>query len=106
MGFFVKLEFDVSLNKPYTRANPPASLRPIALFALKIARFVCDRTTTIRNEKLRSKGVAMHALAFPYTTRVPKSIKSTWAEPSKMSAKFEFVSYSDVDNECRFFFNG
>ena len=69
MGFFVKIEFDVS---PYPRANPPASLRPIALFALKTARFVCDRATTILNEKLRSKGVAMHALAFPYTTRVPE----------------------------------
>ena len=71
MGFFVKIEFEVS-DKLYPRANPPASLRPIAPFALKIARFVCDRATTIRNEKLRSKGVAMHALAFPYTTRVPE----------------------------------
>ena len=67
----MKIEFDVS-DKPYPRTNPPASLRPIALFALKIARFVCDRATTILNEKLRSKGVAMHALAFPYTTRVPE----------------------------------
>ena len=30
-------------------------------FALEIARFVCDRATTIENKKLRSKGVAMHA---------------------------------------------
>ena len=57
--FIVKIEFDVS-DKLYPRANPPANLRPIAPFALKIAHFVCDRATTIRNEKLRSKGVAMH----------------------------------------------
>ena len=62
MGFFVKIEFNVSL---ISRTNTPASLRPIALFALMIARFVCDRATTIQNEKLRTKGVAMHALAFP-----------------------------------------
>ena len=49
MGFFVKIEFD----KLYLRANPPVSLRPIA-------RFVCDCATTIENEKLRSKGIAMH----------------------------------------------
>ena len=33
-------------DKPYPRTNPPASLRPIALFALKIACFVCDHATT------------------------------------------------------------
>ena len=58
--FFVKIEFDVS-DKLYPRANSPASLRPIARFALEIARFVCYRTTRIENEKLRSEGVAMYA---------------------------------------------
>ena len=48
-------------DKLYLRANPPANLRPIALFDLKIVRFVCDRATTIQNEKLRCKGVATHA---------------------------------------------
>ena len=57
MGFFVKIEFDVSL----IRANSRASLRPIVRFALEIARFVCDRATHIENEKLRCEGVAMYA---------------------------------------------
>ena len=48
-------------DKLYPRANPPASLRPIARFALDIARFVCNRATTIENEKLQSNGVALHA---------------------------------------------
>ena len=48
MGFFVKIEFDVSLISS-------------TLELTQIARFVCDRATAIRNEKLRSKGVAMHA---------------------------------------------
>ena len=56
--FFVKIEFDVSLINP--RANSPASLRPIALFALERARFVCDRATCIESEKLRSEGVGMY----------------------------------------------
>ena len=48
-------------DKLYPRANPSASLKPIALFALKIACFVCDRATTRWSKKLQSKGVAMHA---------------------------------------------
>ena len=43
------------------RPNPPASFRLIACFALEIARFACDHATTIENEKLWSKGVAMYA---------------------------------------------
>ena len=53
MGFFVKIEFDVS-DKLYPRANSPASLRPIECFALERARFVCDRATRIESENLRS----------------------------------------------------
>ena len=45
-------------DKLYPRANPPASFRLIARFALEIARFVCDHATAIENE---SKGVAMYA---------------------------------------------
>ena len=60
MGFFVKIEFDVSLISS-TLELTPASLRPIARFTLEIARFVCDRATRIENEKLRSEGVAMNA---------------------------------------------
>ena len=43
------------------RANPRSSLRPIARFVVEIQRFVCDRATPPIIEKLRSKGVAMHA---------------------------------------------
>ena len=45
----------------YHRANLRPNLRQIARFALEIERFVCDRATSIENEKLRSEGVAMYA---------------------------------------------
>ena len=48
MGFFVEIEFD----KLYTRANPPAILRPIVHFALEKACAFCDCATTTENEKL------------------------------------------------------
>ena len=59
----MKIEFDASLISSTIELNPPASFRLIARSALEIARFVCDRATTIENEKLRSKGVAMYALS-------------------------------------------
>ena len=37
------------------------SLRPVARFVVKIQQFVCDHATPSIIEKLRSKGVAMHA---------------------------------------------
>ena len=52
------------VDKLYHRANPRSSLRPIVCLVVEIQRFVivCDRTTPpIIIEKLRSKGVAMHA---------------------------------------------
>ena len=49
------------VDKLYHRANPHSSLRPIACFVVEIQRFVCDRATPPIIEKLRSKGVAMHA---------------------------------------------
>ena len=52
-------------DKFYSRANPPASLRPIARFAQELERFVCDCITLTKIEKLRSKGVAMHTCSFP-----------------------------------------
>ena len=52
----MKFELAVLLN----RANRPTSLRPIARFALELERFVHDHATPTENEKLRSKGVAMH----------------------------------------------
>ena len=58
-------------------------------FALEITSFVCDRTTRIENEKLRSRGIAMYA----YSVSIiilhvnQKSIKSTWAEPFEKNVK-------------------
>ena len=49
------------VDKLYHRANPRSSLGPIAHFVVEIQRFVCDRATPPIIEKLRSKGVAMHA---------------------------------------------
>ena len=49
------------VDKLYHRANPRSSLRPIVCFVVEIQRFVCDRATPPIIEKLRSKGVAMHA---------------------------------------------
>ena len=49
------------VDKLYHRANPRSSFRPIARFVVEIQRFVCDRATPPIIEKLRSKGVAMHA---------------------------------------------
>ena len=49
------------VDKLYHRANQRSSLRPIAHFVVEIQRFVCDCATPPIIEKLRSKGVAMHA---------------------------------------------
>ena len=49
------------VDKLYHRANPRSSLRLIAHFVVDIQRFVCDHATPPIIEKLRSKGVAMHA---------------------------------------------
>ena len=48
-------------DKHYHRANPRSSSRLIAHFIVEIQYFVCDRATPPIIEKLRSKGVAMHA---------------------------------------------
>ena len=89
IGFFVKIKFDVYLISS-TLANLPPSLRPIACFALEIARFVCDLATRIKIEKLRSKGVAMYAYSVSaYYVCTGNQLISTWAEPSKMKAKVE-----------------
>jgi hypothetical protein len=49
------------VDKPYHRANPHSSFRPIARFTVELQRFVCDRATPPIIEKLRPEGVAMHA---------------------------------------------
>ena len=61
MGFFLKIEFDVWLISSTIIANPRSSFRPIVHFVVEIQRFVCDCATPLIIEKLRSKGVAMHA---------------------------------------------
>ena len=59
------------VDKLYHRANPRSSLRPIVCMVVEIQRFVCDRATPPIIEKLRSKGVAMHA--YGHTEGFPKS---------------------------------
>ena len=58
---FYEILVSCIFDKLYHRANLPPSLRLIARFALELERFVCDRATPMKTEKLRPKGVAMHA---------------------------------------------
>ena len=55
--FLVSCTFD----KLYHTASSRLSLRQIACFTEELQRFVCDRATSPIIERLRSKGVAMHA---------------------------------------------
>ena len=49
------------VDKLYHRANPRSSLRLIMCLVVEIQRFVYDHATPPTIEKVRSKGVAMHA---------------------------------------------
>ena len=49
------------VDKLYHTANPRSSFRLTVRFVVEIQRFVCDRATPPIIEKLRSKGVPMHA---------------------------------------------
>ena len=72
-------------------------------FTEELQRFVRDRTTPSTIEKSRSKGVAMHAqMAFPYATRIPKSIKWTWVE-SEMNTKIKWELNFALDIESHRF---
>ena len=62
----MKLELAVLLNS----SNLPPSLRLIMRFILELQCFVHDHATHTGNEKLWSKGVAMHA--YSDTTREPE----------------------------------
>ena len=53
------------VDKLYHRATPHSSFRPIVRFVVEIQRFVCDSATLPIIEKLRSKGIAMHAYGVP-----------------------------------------
>ena len=44
----------------YHGASSRSSFSPIACFAVVLQSFVCDRATPPPNEKLRSKGIAVH----------------------------------------------
>ena len=58
----MKVEFDVSMiSSTIELTRSRSSSRPIMRFVVEIQRFVCDRATPSIIEKLRSKGVAMHA---------------------------------------------
>ena len=60
------------VDKLYHRANPLSSLRPIVCLVVEIQHFVCDRATPPIIEKLRSKGVAMHAYSVSAYYRDPE----------------------------------
>ena len=49
------------VDKLYHRANPCSSLGPIVCLVVEIQHFVCNRAIPPIIEKLRSKGIAMHA---------------------------------------------
>ena len=57
MQFSPKIVFDVWLIS----SNSRSSFGPIALFAVELQSFVCDRATPPTIEKIRSKGIVMHA---------------------------------------------
>ena len=60
------------VDKLYHRANPCSSLRLIVCLVVEIQRFVCDCATPPVIEKLRSKGVAMHAYGVSAYYRDPE----------------------------------
>ena len=57
---------DVILNSSTIehRANLSPSWRPITHFTLELERYVHDHATPTKNEKLLSKGIAMHVYSF------------------------------------------
>ncbi len=57
------------VDKPYHRAKPRSSFRPIARFTVELQRFVCDRATPPIIEKLRPEGIAMqpYGISVHYT---------------------------------------
>ena len=61
MGFFQKIDFDAWLISSTIELTRVQVLPPIVRFVVEIQRFVCNRATPPIIEKLRSKGVAMHA---------------------------------------------
>ena len=60
------------VDKLYHRANPRSCFRSTVRFVVEIQRFVCDHATPPIIEKLRSKGVAMHAYGVSAYYRDPE----------------------------------
>ena len=68
---------------------------------MDIQCFACDCAKPSIIDKLRFKGVAMHAYGvFAY---YPKSIKWTWVEQFEMNVKIEQELNFVVDNDSRLF---
>ena len=61
MGFSVKIEFNASMISSTIELTRVPSPRPIERSVMEIQHFVYDCATPSIIEKLRSKGVAMHA---------------------------------------------
>ena len=60
-GIFYENRVWSIFDKLYHRANHCSGFRLIACFAVELQRFVCNHATPPTIEKLRSKGIAMHA---------------------------------------------
>ena len=68
---------------------------------INMNKYIC-LLARIKNEKLRSEGVAMYA----YILCVyQKSINSTWAGPFEISTKIELLSKIVIENKSHFFFD-
>ena len=106
LGFFYENRVWGIFDKLYDRANYLPSLRPIAHFAWELACFGHDRATPTIIEKLRSKGVAMHAYSvsvyYAWTgNQLNGPGRSCWKWTPKVALGSNFVD----DNEWRFFFD-
>ena len=84
------------VDKLYHRANPRSSFRPIARFVVEIQCLVCDCATPPIIEKLRSKGIAMHAYGV--------SAYYAWTR-NQLNWLMAHVSYSPVLLLTRFSLN-
>ena len=86
------------IDKLYHRANPPARFILIARFTLEPECFVCDHATTIENQKLQSKGVAMHMYSVSVYYLCTGSILIGLGRSHEMKAKIERLSNFNLDN--------
>ena len=82
------------VDEPYHRANSRSNFRPMARFAIELQSFVCDRATPPTIEKLRSKGVAVHAYGvsvyYAYTGSQLMDLGGAVRNECKDRARIEF----------------